>query len=89
MALEAEDDDANSASTAQTIAPSAPANSDDNKPWLDAKDEVYQKAMEYVKGKGEQELNRVLARLSENYKVNKMMREAMKVAALAGMQIQP
>jgi hypothetical protein len=85
MALEAEDDDANSASTP---APSAPAKSDDNKPWLDAKDEAYQKAMEYVKGKGEQELNRALARLSENYKVNKVMREAMKVAALAGMHME-
>lgn len=85
MALEAEDDDANAASTP---APSAPAKTDDNKPWLDAKDEAYQKAMEYVKGKGEQELNRALARLSENYKVNKVMREAMKVAALAGMHME-
>jgi hypothetical protein len=84
-----EDDDANAASTPQSIPPSAPAKSDENKPWLDEKDEAYQKAMEYVKGKGEQELNRALARLSESYKVNKLMREAMKVAALAGMQIQP
>jgi len=84
-----EDDDANAASTPQSIPPSAPTKSDDNKPWLDAKDEAYQKAMEYVKGKGEQELNRALARLSESYKVNKLMREALKVAALAGMQIQP
>lgn len=79
-----EDDDANAAS----LPPSAPAKSDDNKPWLDATDEAYQKAMEYVKGKGEHELYRALARLSENYKVNKVMREAMKVAALAGMHME-
>jgi len=30
-----------------------------------------------------------LARLSESYKVNKVMREAMKVAALAGMHMEP
>lgn len=88
MALEAEDDDANAASTPQPSAPTAPAKSDDNKPWLDAKDEAYQKAMEYVKGKGEQELNRALARLSESYKVNKVMREAMKVAAMTGMKME-
>ena len=88
MALEAEDDDANAASTAQPSAPSAPAKSDDNKPWLDADDEAYKSAMSWVKGKGEDGLKTALDKLTQNYKVNKVMREAMKVAAMTGMHME-
>lgn len=89
LALEAEDDDANAAS-APAPAPAAQANpADDNKPWLDAAEEAYVKAMDWVKGKGEDGLKTALGKLTQTYKVNKTMREALKVAALADMKLIP
>jgi hypothetical protein len=89
LALEAEDDDANAAS-APAPAPAAQANpTDDNKPWLDAAEEAYVKAMDWVKGKGEDGLKTALGKLTQTYKVNKTMREALKVAALADMKLIP
>ena len=86
LALEAEDDDANAASAP---APSPAAQADDKKQWLDAADEAYVKAMEWVKGKGEDGLTTALGKLTQTYKVNKTMREALKVAALADMKLVP
>ncbi len=89
LALEAEDDDANAAS-APAPAPAAQANqADDNKPWLDAAEEAYVKAMDWVKGKGEDGLKTALGKLTQTYKVNKTMREELKVAALADMKLIP
>ena len=89
LALEAEDDDANAAS-APAPAPAAQSHpADDNKPWLDAAEEAYVKAMEWVKGKGEDGLKTALGKLTQTYKVNKTMREALKVAALADMKLIP
>jgi hypothetical protein len=71
-------------------APAAQANpADDNKPWLDAAEEAYVKAMEWVKGKGEDGMKTALGKLTQTYKVNKTMREALKVAALADMKLIP
>ena len=86
LALEAEDDDANAASAP---APAPAAQADDNKPWLDAAEEAYVKAMDWVKGKGEDGLKTALGKLTQTYKVNKTMREALKVAALADMKLVP
>lgn len=87
LALEAEDDDANAASAPAPAAQANPA--EDNKPWLDAAEEAYVKAMDWVKGKGEDGLKTALGKLTQTYKVNKTMREALKVAALADMKLIP
>ena len=85
LALEAEDDDANAAT------PSAPANRpappsgndpDDNKPWIDGNNDRWLKAMEHVKGKGEEEVKKALAHLGKDFKINKTMREALRVTGL-------
>ena len=87
LALEAEDDDANAA-TPQTAAPATrpapPAGNDpdDNKPWIDGNNDRWLKAMEHVKGKGEEEVKKALAHLGKDFKINKTMREALRVTGL-------
>ena len=87
LALEAEDDDANSATPSAPIqntrpAPPAGNDPDDNKPWIDGNNERWLKAMEHVKGKGEEEVKKALAHLGRDFKINKTMREALRVTGL-------
>jgi hypothetical protein len=82
LALEAEDDDANAATpSAPATRPAPPAGNDpdDNKPWIDGNNERWLKAMEHVKGKGEEEVKKALAHLGKDFKINKTMREALRV----------
>jgi hypothetical protein len=84
LALEAEDDDANAATPSAPVQNSKPAppagnDSDDNKPWIDGNNERWLKAMEHVKGKGEEEVKKALAHLGKDFKINKTMREALRV----------
>jgi hypothetical protein len=87
LALEAEDDDANAATPsapAQNTRPAPPAGNDpdDNKPWIDGNNDRWLKAMEHVKGKGEEEVKKALAHLGRDFKINKTMREALRVTGL-------
>lgn len=87
LALEAEDDDANAATPqppAQTSRPAPPSGNDpdDNKPWIDGNNDRWLKAMEHVKGKGEEEVKKALAHLGRDFKINKTMREALRVTGL-------
>ena len=87
LALEAEDDDANAAtpqSAAPATRPAPPAGNDpdDNKPWIDGNNDRWLKAMEHVKGKGEEEVKKALAHLGRDFKINKTMREALRVTGL-------
>jgi hypothetical protein len=87
LALEAEDDDANAATPSapvQNTRPAPPAGNDpdDNKPWIDGNNDRWLKAMEHVKGKGEEEVKKALAHLGRDFKINKTMREAMRVTGL-------
>jgi hypothetical protein len=85
LALEAEDDDANSATpSAPATRPAPPSGNDpdDTKPWIDGNNERWLKAMEHVKGKGEEEVKKALAHLGRDFKINKTMREALRVTGL-------
>jgi hypothetical protein len=87
LALEAEDDDANAATPSapvQNTRPAPPAGNepDDNKPWIDGNNDRWLKAMEHVKGKGEEEVKKALAHLGKDFKINKTMREALRVTGL-------
>jgi hypothetical protein len=87
LALEAEDDDANAATpqpAAPATRPAPPAGNDpdDNKPWIDGNNDRWLKAMEHVKGKGEEEVKKALAHLGRDFKINKTMREALRVTGL-------
>jgi len=88
LSLEAEDDDGNAASATHSAPAPQAKQEDDNKPWLDADEEAYVNAMDWVKGKGEAGLKTALTKLTQTYKVNKVMREAMKVAAMTGMKME-
>ncbi len=85
LALEAEDDDANAATpSAPATRPAPPSGNDcdDNKPWIDGNNDRWLKAMEHVKGKGEEEVKKALAHLGKDFKINKTMREALRVTGL-------
>jgi len=89
LAWEAEDDDGNTA--APPTPPPAPAQSDDNKPWLNDDSETYIKAMDYLRdqyesGNGEKALKATLAKLGATYKINKQLRAALELAAKTGMR---
>lgn len=88
LSLEAEDDDGNAASATHSAPAPQAKQEDDNKPWLDAAEEAYVNAMDWVKGKGEAGIKTALTKLTQTYKVNKVMREAMKVAAMTGMKME-
>jgi len=88
LSLEAEDDDGNAASATHSAPAPQAKQEDDNKPWLDEAEEAYVNAMDWVKGKGEAGLKTALTKLTQTYKVNKVMREAMKVAAMTGMKME-
>ena len=85
LALEAEDDDANAATpSAPATRPAPPSGNDpsDNKPWIDGNNDRWLKAMAHVKGKGEEEVKKALAHLGKDFKINKDMREALRVTGL-------
>jgi len=85
LALEAEDDDANAATpSAPATRPAPPSGNDpdDAKPWIDRNNDRWLKAMEHVKGKGEEEVKKALAHLGKDFKINKTMREALRVTGL-------
>lgn len=82
-----EDDDGNAASAPVTKPATRPAppsgnDPDDNKPWIDGNNDRWLKAMEHVKGKGEEEVKKALAHLGRDFKINKTMREALRVTGL-------
>lgn len=79
LALEAEDDDANAASAPAPAAQANPA--DENKPWLDKRNERFVKAMEWVRGKGDEGVKTATAQLAKDFKVNKELRAAIFAAA--------
>lgn len=85
LALEAEDDDANAATPSAPVTRPAPPSGndpDDNKPWIDGNNDRWLKAMEHVKGKGEEEVKKALGHLGKDFKINKTMREALRVTGL-------
>lgn len=73
LSLEAEDDDANAAST--------PAPADDDKPWLSDKHEKWEKAVSYVSANGPDSVPTAIRTLERDFKINKAMRAALLTVA--------
>jgi hypothetical protein len=87
LSLEAEDDDANAASTqppAQTSRPAPPSGNDpnDKREWINGNNQRWKDAIKWVEaeakeGRGEEAAKRAIATLSQDYKINKEFRSAM------------
>lgn len=84
LSLEAEDDDANTAS-----APTAPAKADDDKPWLTDKHERWEKAVTYVQANGPDSVQKAIATLSKDFKINKELRAALLLVSQGQFKVKP
>jgi hypothetical protein len=77
LSLQAEDDDANTASSKGSAPASQAPKAEDNRPWLNDSTEEFIKAIEYVSGKGEKSIKEI----EKKYKLSKVMREKLSFAS--------
>ena len=84
LSLEAEDDDANTAS-----APIAPAAAEVDKPWLTDKHERWEKAVTYVQANGPDSVQKAIATLAKDFKINKELRAALLLVSQGQFKVKP